>query len=289
MDTGAGHASLDRQTSSGVAMSKMIAVLAMLVLARPDDPVTALDPVGRWTADYADAQCFLSREFGTGKARITLGFGLLPGAERDEIYLLEPERSSPRLHWSAVAIDFGSGSQPIRETAVSTRNEGGGRITRITPKAAQVAAFRTATTIDITSDGKRYRLKLSGMQAAFAASDACERDLVRSWGLDPALLTDAATPATPVSGSDAWITHDDYPPDAIRAGQGGLTVFRLDVDATGRVGGCAIVASSGVKALDDTACTVMRARARFNPARRADGTPVPTIWINRLRWAVARG
>ena len=269
-------------------MSKIVALLAMLVVPRPEGPV-ALDPVGSWIADYADAQCFLSRDFGTEKNRITLGFGLLPGAESDEIYLLEPERDSPQLHRSEVEVDFGSGSRPIKEAGIITRNSTGGRITRITSKAVQVAAFRTATTIDITSDGKRYRLNLSAMKAAFAASDACEQDLVRKWGLDPALLTDAATPATPVPGSEAWITFDDYPPEAIRAGKGGLTVFRLDVDAKGAVGGCTIVASSGFEALDQQTCLVMRKRARFNPARRTDGTAVPTIWLNRVRWAVSRG
>lgn len=288
MDSDWEQASVGLRTNSGVAMSQIIALLGMLVGSPPEDPV-ALDPAGSWTADYADAQCFLSRDFGTGKDRIMLGFGLLPGAESDEIYLLEPERDSPQLRRTQVEIDFGSGRQPIKETGASTRNSAGGRITRITPKAAQLAAFRTATTIDITSDGKRYRLKLSAMKAAFAASDACEQDLVRKWGLDPALLTDAATPATPVPGSEPWITYDDYPPEAIRAGKGGLTVFRLDVDAKGAVGGCTIVASSGSEALDKQTCLLMRKRARFNPARRADGTAVPTIWINRARWAVSRG
>lgn len=269
-------------------MSKIVALLAMLVVPRPEGPV-ALDPVGSWIADYADAQCLLSRDFGTGKDRITLGFGLLPGAESDEIYLLEPERDTPQLRWTQVEIDLGPDRQLIKGSGPSIKNSAGGRITRITSKAVQVAAFRTATTIDIVSDGKRYRLKLAGMKAAFAASDACELDLLRAWGLDPALLTDAAVPATPVSGSERWITYDDYPPEAIRAGKGGLTVFRLDVDAKGAVGGCTIVASSGFEPLDKQTCLAMRKRARFNPARRADGTPVPTIWINRARWAVSRG
>ena len=150
-------------------MSKIIALIAMLMVPRADAPA-ALDPVGSWTVDYADAQCFLSRDFGSGKDRITLGFGLLPGAQNDEIYLLEPERDAPRLRWAEIEIDLGSGAERIKEKGAITKNQAGGRITRIIPKAAQVAAFRSAATIHIMADGKPYRLNLSSMKAAFAAS-----------------------------------------------------------------------------------------------------------------------
>lgn len=83
-----------------------------------------------------------------------------------------------------------------------------------------------------------------------------------------------------------WANGDDYPADALAAGQQGRVSFTLYVDAAGRVIGCDIDASSGGKLLDAGTCRIMRARARFLPARGADGQPVPGEYADSVRWRI---
>lgn len=94
-------------------------------------------------------------------------------------------------------------------------------------------------------------------------------------------------PLTPLRAKNpqSWITNDDYPAAALRAGESGTVGFRLDVDDTGRVTGCTITASSGSALLDATSCSLMKRRASFWPARDQKG-PIPASYYNRLRWEI---
>ncbi len=91
-------------------------------------------------------------------------------------------------------------------------------------------------------------------------------------------------PPTPRGSPQAWITNDDYPAAALRAAASGSVTFRLDIDATGMPVRCVVTGSSGHSLLDNTTCSLMMRRARFNPARRNDGTAVPGSWPSKMRW-----
>lgn len=53
-----------------------------------------------------------------------------------------------------------------------------------------------------------------------------------------------AKPLQPI-GREHWITDADFPDLARRQGMHGTTVYRLDIDNTGKVTNCTIVRSSG--------------------------------------------
>ncbi|MEI9850855.1 MAG: energy transducer TonB [Sphingomonas sp.] len=97
-----------------------------------------------------------------------------------------------------------------------------------------------------------------------------------------------AKEATPRGTPQSWVTNDDYPPAARRAEQQGVTGFRLDVDAAGKVSNCTITKSSGFAALDNAVCSLMRRRARFSPAEDVNGNKVPDSWSNRFRWELPK-
>jgi protein TonB len=78
---------------------------------------------------------------------------------------------------------------------------------------------------------------------------------------------------------------DDYPASAQANGEEGTVQAKLTVSASGRVSGCDIIRSSGHKSLDDATCSVLERRARFTPARAADGHSIastvvtpPIVW-----------
>jgi protein TonB len=84
----------------------------------------------------------------------------------------------------------------------------------------------------------------------------------------------------------SWVTNADYPDAAIRSGESGVTGFRLDIGADGRVTDCTITQSSGSSLLDNTACRLLTRRAKFSPARDTSGNPTTDSFSSRFRWVL---
>ncbi len=82
----------------------------------------------------------------------------------------------------------------------------------------------------------------------------------------------------------ALVAPDDYPAQALGAGQGGTVRFRLDVGTDGRVNSCTILRSSRSNILDATTCRLLRSRARFTPAVGASGMPVAGRIEDEIVW-----
>ena len=82
------------------------------------------------------------------------------------------------------------------------------------------------------------------------------------------------------------MTSDDYPSRALREERSGVTGFRLDVDANGRVSNCTITKSSGHSDLDSEACRLLSRRARFRPAVGANGENMTDSFSSRIVWRI---
>ena len=63
------------------------------------------------------------------------------------------------------------------------------------------------------------------------------------------------------------VTADDYPLVSLRKEEQGTVTVRVRIDETGTAGSCDVVKSSGHTALDEQTCSLIRARARFEPKR----------------------
>lgn len=96
-----------------------------------------------------------------------------------------------------------------------------------------------------------------------------------------------ATKPVPVK-PQTWLTNDDYPAAALRAGQQGVVSFRLDVGPEGRVTACTVTVSSGHQILDDATCEIMKKRALFKPAKDSKGVPIAFSWSSRFSWELPR-
>lgn len=81
-----------------------------------------------------------------------------------------------------------------------------------------------------------------------------------------------------------WVTADDYPSSALRAGAEGITGILVSIGGDGRVTDCRVTASSGNDLLDKAACLTYARRARFRPALDEAGHPVATQRADRIRW-----
>jgi len=97
-----------------------------------------------------------------------------------------------------------------------------------------------------------------------------------------------AAAATPPPGPPTdWpfrFQDEDYPAAALRGGEQGTVLYRLEIGPDGRVSNCTIRSSSGSAALDTRTCQVVRRRARFTPARDSEGNAVPDRRDGEVTW-----
>ena len=98
----------------------------------------------------------------------------------------------------------------------------------------------------------------------------------------------SATPrnAEPISSLPSLFAVSDYPAEALAQHAQGITDFRLQVSADGRVEKCDIERSSGSTALDQATCQVITKRSRFRPAINAAGHAVPGVYTGMIHWTL---
>ncbi len=92
--------------------------------------------------------------------------------------------------------------------------------------------------------------------------------------------------ARPLSAPGRWVSDADYPTNALRRGEQGLTGFEVTVGPDGRVRDCTITRSSGSAELDAATCAKVTQRARFDPASDESGAVVAGRYTNAIRWQI---
>ncbi|MFX8125932.1 hypothetical protein ABTL08_19270, partial [Acinetobacter baumannii] len=82
-------------------------------------------------------------------------------------------------------------------------------------------AFRqkdSAVSWDFTYKDKAYRFRTGAMTNVLAALADCERDLLKTWKIDPAEFDRAESRAKPIGNPVEWFGHEYYPAAAKAAG-----------------------------------------------------------------------
>lgn len=78
----------------------------------------------------------------------------------------------------------------------------------------------------------------------------------------------------------------DYPTGPLRRDEYGIVSILLKVSNLGRVTHCDITESSGFAELDATTCRLFRRRAKFDPAKSADSSPIAGEFRSSMSWGV---
>lgn len=106
----------------------------------------------------------------------------------------------------------------------------------------------------------------------------------------PLLLAGALAlqvPPRPMQGPPVpLITRDDYPAVDLRNERTGPVRVRLDIDEAGSVARCTILLSSGSATLDAQTCALLQRRARFIPARDAQGRATTDVVTQTVMWTI---
>lgn len=93
-----------------------------------------------------------------------------------------------------------------------------------------------------------------------------------------------ASPATPLTPAQSWVTFADYPKAELAAGVSGLSIATLKVGADGSIKSCKITKSSGSEALDIKSCELINLRGSFSPEKNEKGEAIESIFLFDVDW-----
>lgn len=144
--------------------------------------------------------------------------------------------------------------------------------------AAQVSA------IEITPGHRAPVILDTGtMGRAVSMLNDCTRNQLRGWGVDPDVEDKIVRrPWTASPGN--WFSSSDYPSNQFQNGQESLIEARLLVDATGRPTKCTSLTHVNGPEFSKAVCDAFMKRANFAPAELADGTKVPSYYVQTVHF-----
>jgi hypothetical protein len=291
----------------------LLAVMPLLVAASPQP--LRLQPSSAWVLDYAENSCRLSRAFGKDADQTFLQFESTAPGELGLIAIGRPLQTileeipakflpvqdkafkgkaelatnkKPAVLWPAISLlpasiaERGEARGDWRKAHPSVRPPPIDLKQRDEDRAARQAFASAASAFEI--DARRNRpviLETGSLGEAIRMFDKCSRDSLRDWGVDPDLEDKIVRPAW-APDVLSWFSSDDYPGTMLRQGKESEVRVRLLVDAAGNVSKCTSLSHFDEPDFNRVVCDKFMKRAKFHPAELADGTKVPTYYINRI-------
>jgi hypothetical protein len=274
-----------------------VAMFSSAMAAAKAEQSRVLAPSSPWDIDYGLESCTLSRIFGDGDMAISLYLTQTHPGSTFDLSLAGPALGEPRRAFGT-ALRFGTEERKFKDSAWIAQAADGRPVLLVrsntfahwddAAKRFQPASPETLHAMDSFEFNipkvKAFTLATGPMDKPMAALEACEDDLVKTWGFDPAQLSTLSRWPEPQSKPDTWISPDSYPQKSLNSGEGAILEFRIVVGPTGRAESCVIQNTVGDKAFAESACKQLMENARFSPALDAQGQPVRGLWFNSAHY-----
>jgi TonB family protein len=269
-----------------ILVPPLLAAAAVVLPASSAAGAEPRKPTARWVVNYDDAQCVATRNYGTAEKPLIL---VLKPSPTGSVMRIMMVRNGP-----AVEAEQRSGilrfdnQPPIAVSALIYGDSKTGQFIAAANLPMQsFAANRRATTISFRGGSFDEHLAVPGFAGIAAAFDDCLANLRQVWNVGPAGGTLVRQPARPLQPLRNLFTRSMFPTLALWAGNTGTVGVSLMIDETGKVRDCMVEETSGFAALDSTSCFVITSRAKFEPAKGADGKPTKSAYFQRIRWQIA--
>jgi TonB family protein len=234
-----------------------------------------------WQLDWQDNRCLISTgDLSTGG----LSVSLTPGVPYAEMFFIGLDRALPSVDGDKVTITLVPGGERFTVTVMKIPTRSGAKALRTLKLGVNFpSAFAKSSAIEVAGLKQPLSVPIVGASKAVAALRDCVDAKLGEWGIDAKAYEELLVPPTDPS-EHLWFKYSDYPAGALAALESGDVIARVDVDATGKVTGCAVVASSGSRSLDNATCSRSLESGRFFPAVGADGKPAAAVRTIRVVW-----
>lgn len=265
-----------------------------------------LAPAGAWAMDYADDSCRLARKFGAGGDSVFFYIErFAPGSSQ---FMVVAGKPLARLEGRKVGVRF-SPDGPIRDKLVFWGKHGEFTPALIAPsvglveypveaKQARSELGRLARQVPperekaidaldvLVEDKPVVRLALGSMGDPLAAMRKCTDELITHWGLDVEVHRNLTRGPTPLGNPGSWVSHEDYPTEALRKGAQGIIPFRLIIGPDGVPTDCHLQRPTEPPEFNTVVCRILLERARFEPALDAAGKPIKSYWSSTFNFTM---
>lgn len=300
----------------------LLCLAASPFLVNASNPVR-LQPSSDWVVDFADNSCRISRLFGEGSRQVKLsiesyglanetmvavGRPLLGMADSENVATrFLPTQAKPFYGRGAVATD-GTAAVYWGHVPFAAEFKHDGKWVSVqemmhkAPKpdgpttAAELAKQRedrkvfieTSTAVEMRGSGADIALETGPLPEVMKAFDECGRDLLKTLGLDPDVQDRIVTPPGAANPA-AWFNPDIYPKKRLARGETSDVTLRVVVDASGGVSRCDAFSQFDAPEFNSVVCSSVKQNAKFYPAQLADGTRVPSYFIQQITFRLDDG
>ena len=268
---------------------------ALAALAR--DPVS-LSPSEPWQVHYADDSCLMMRAFGQDKHKVSAWFEQTAPGHRFSLTLIGKSLDAGEPFTRAATTFLPVGKRAAHERVGSGTTSDSKLPLLIFESVFLLGPVEKASDVDsydwtqagavedllVEYRGKSLLLKFGRMEKVLAAMNTCTDELLTHWGLDAAAQRTLRQRTRPLTNPGNWLRSADFPSAALAKGSSAIVHFRLTVDATGKVIGCAIPSATLGAEFAKVTCNGISRRARFEPALDKDGKPVASYYVSTVTW-----
>ena len=246
----------------------------------------ARTPTSPWVINSNNAKCMASRAYGGAEVPVHL---ILKAAATGGGVQLSVARKGSEIDADRVKGELVIDERASSSISVWAYTTGASNLSVHTMylNAAEFALVREAKIIALRSGELDESFALSDMAATVKLMDDCVANLRREFNItDPETGEISPLKRRAKANSGELIADRDYPRAARDRNLGGTVKFGLLVDERGLVADCWIIESSGVAVLDGQVCTLLTARARFQPAIGGDGKPAKDSVTAAIVWSM---
>lgn len=261
-------------------LSLSIVSLSAQVGAQPQQPSP---PRIVWSLEWQEPYCTVS----ISAPIATFSLWNVPGSISPELYLIgEPSRLS-QIARDTARISLSPNDETFEVRAQSQTSNSKQRIWKLIGLTQDfIGAFAKSTLLTVAAGDETVSIPLKGASKAAAALESCVEMKLPEWGIDPKAFAALRTKPEALKGY-SFLTHRDYPDDALRAMKSGRVVTRLSVDAKGKVTDCAVIVSSGTESMNRVTCAKALQRGKYKPAIGADGQPTAASVVISTEFTVS--
>lgn len=280
----------------------LIASTVATPLRAADKPQVPLTLSAPWNLSWDADTCDLIGTFGTGKNQANLKFTTFDLGNSFELSVFG-QRFSSNEPKSKAKVDFGLTGTAVEKDAlygvvsrVPVVMLGTQSLVRSDPKPYKLPLVPVTSAqeakvqdVSIKIDFRQPTVfHLGSMAPPMRALRGCMDDLVKAWGFDPAQQRSLKLWPGPSNDMATWARPSDYPAGMVLNKTTGLVRFRLNVDASGKVDGCRVVSLTNSPQFAAITCGLLTSRAKLTAAIGADGKPIRSFYISRIRWLLVQ-
>lgn len=254
---------------------------AALPSASAAEPVK--QPTGRWIVHFDDSQCIAERDYGSPDYPLLLVLKQPPLGGVMRVSIVE-KGSLPQAAQVDGTVQFDA--QPEQKVSVlrfAPKGQGM-RIAMMNMSVDRFAPAHSARSLQLDFRGFHERLAVPQFSSLLDVMSTCVVDLREVWNVRQSAGGEDLVRDDAKGDLRRLFSSDDYPWDALIAGEGGSVKIGLLVDEQGKVADCSVLETSGVAMLDAQSCAIVREKARFTPAVGNDGKPAKDAFVQRIVW-----